>query len=81
MVHGLLTSQKEEAKGAESLADGNEVVLYFASHTIISKLQAGQLPPDLMSCRQQLPLDRHRVHSIEDARGSELIQCLDRTCT
>jgi len=42
VVHGLLTSQNEE------------VVLYFASHTIVSKLQAGQLPPDVMACRQQL---------------------------
>eukprot|EP00913_Durusdinium_trenchii_P006813 g6404.t1 len=68
VVHGLLTSQNEE------------VVVYFASHTVVSKLQecfctlhirflritlpplwladerlqAGQLPPDLMACRQQL---------------------------
>lgn len=42
VVYGLLTSQSDE------------VVLYFASHTIVSKLQAGQLPPDLTACRPQL---------------------------
>ncbi|CAJ1402138.1 unnamed protein product [Effrenium voratum] len=42
VVHGLLSSQSEE------------VVLYFACHTIVSKLQAGQLPPDLNACRQEL---------------------------
>eukprot|EP00931_Biecheleriopsis_adriatica_P089960 TRINITY_DN64013_c0_g1_i1.p1 TRINITY_DN64013_c0_g1~~TRINITY_DN64013_c0_g1_i1.p1 ORF type:complete len:1076 (-),score=227.82 TRINITY_DN64013_c0_g1_i1:45-3272(-) len=42
VVHSLLTSQTEE------------VVLHFASHTIVSKLQAGQLPPDANACRNQL---------------------------
>jgi len=42
VVHGLLTSRTEE------------VVLYFAGHTVVTKLQAGQLPPDLAACREQL---------------------------
>ncbi|CAE8712929.1 unnamed protein product, partial [Polarella glacialis] len=42
VVHELLTSQTEE------------VVQYFASHTIVSKLQAGQLPPDESACRREL---------------------------
>eukprot|EP00439_Symbiodinium_sp_Y106_P013686 s5004_g1.t5 len=42
VVEPLLTNSAEE------------VVLYFASHTVVTKLQAGQVPTDLAACRQQL---------------------------
>eukprot|EP00933_Yihiella_yeosuensis_P013903 TRINITY_DN1266_c0_g1_i1.p1 TRINITY_DN1266_c0_g1~~TRINITY_DN1266_c0_g1_i1.p1 ORF type:complete len:1065 (-),score=200.15 TRINITY_DN1266_c0_g1_i1:131-3325(-) len=62
--HELITTHSEE------------IVQYFASHTIVSKLQAGQLPPDCNVLRNELFNYLFRFKSGPASVRRQLVACM-----